>query len=212
MLKENGKREDIPMNKIIKLGVSFKRISNSGKIEYCFVCRCHCGKSFICKSNHISKMKSCGCLGYKRHREVNSKSYSAWSEMKYRCDNPKIWSYKHYGGRGISYCDRWKTFELFYQDMGDAPVGKSLDRKNNEENYSKENCRWATHKEQQRNKRNNRILTINNISKTMIEWSEEEGAVNYKAMGNRVIRGWNDHDIVFHPLHKKLKKKSQNVE
>lgn len=79
------------------------------------------------------------------------KTYRCWSDMKRRCDNPKQKFYQNYGGRGISYDQRWKVFPNFLKDMGEKPEGMSLDRKNNNRNYSKKNCRWATWAEQNRN-------------------------------------------------------------
>jgi len=82
--------------------------------------------------------------------------YTAWALMKQRCSNPNIKEYKHYGGRGITICERWNDFENFYNDMGDKPKPKilySIDRINNDGNYEKLNCRWATWKQQANNKR-----------------------------------------------------------
>ena len=80
--------------------------------------------------------------------------YMAWTNMKTRCDNPKSTQYKWYGGRGITYCEEWAEFENFYDDMFlNWEAGKTLDRKDNNDNYYKENCEWSTHKEQALNRR-----------------------------------------------------------
>lgn len=89
---------------------------------------------------------------------MSERTYHVWKAMKQRCDNPNNPSYANYGGRGITYCPRWHGGlhtggKNFHEDMGDAPVGKSLDRKDNDGPYSKENCRWATKTEQEVNKR-----------------------------------------------------------
>lgn len=90
---------------------------------------------------------------------METKTYKAWGNMLSRCRNKNHPSYKNYGGRGISVCERWLKFENFLEDMGDKPWNLSLDRIDNEKGYSKENCRWATSKEQTRNMRKNvRIL------------------------------------------------------
>lgn len=78
---------------------------------------------------------------------------SRWENMKQRCNNPNNQGYKNYGGRGIKVCGRWHSFENFYADMGDCPEGLTLERKDNDGNYEPGNCRWATWKEQGKNKR-----------------------------------------------------------
>ena len=92
--------------------------------------------------------------------------------MLSRCNNPKNQSFKHYGGRGIKVCERWHDLKLFYEDMGDMPESRSIDRIDVNGDYTPENCRWANSNQQGRNKRNNRILEYNGEKKCLTEWAE----------------------------------------
>lgn len=82
--------------------------------------------------------------------------YESWKAMRKRCLNPNAPKYRLYGGRGITICERWDYFENFREDMGERPIGLSLDRIDNDGNYEPGNCRWATQKEQQNNRSNNK--------------------------------------------------------
>lgn len=87
--------------------------------------------------------------------------YQAWKNMRIRCTDPKAHRYESYGGRGITVCERWQTFENFYADMGDLPEGMTLDRIDPDAGYTPENCRWATPLEQANNKRTTRMVNLN---------------------------------------------------
>jgi len=131
-------------------------------------CLCDCGTERVVWAASFKKnTRSCGCLRSeitgRRSRIINRKhgmwetsEWGAWTSMKERCTNKNHPSYCHYGGRGITVCPQWlKSFENFYADMGPKPAGLTLDRINNDSGYYKENCRWATRKEQSRNQRRN---------------------------------------------------------
>ena len=98
-----------------------------------------------------------------RIRKYRTPTYISWEGMKYRCYTKSNPSYSNYGGRGISVCDRWKSFENFLIDMGEKPYGTSLDRINSNENYSPENCRWANVEIQQNNRSNNNRQIVDGI-------------------------------------------------
>lgn len=89
----------------------------------------------------------------KTHGLGTTSTYHIWYGMLERCRNPKCISWPHYGGRGITVCDQWQTFENFYADMGPRPAGTSIDRIDGNRGYEPGNVRWATELEQQRNRR-----------------------------------------------------------
>ncbi len=124
---------------------------------------------------------------------------AVWKSMKQRCTNPNSKDYAYYGGRGIEVCARWlESFDNFVADMGIRPTGTMLDRIDNDGNYTGDNCRWTTRREQMLNKRSNRILVINGISKPMKLWSEQTG-LDYNLIQTRIARGWEHKKAVTTP-------------
>lgn len=127
----------------------------SGRRAY--LCRCSCGKEFKASVKNIRNggTRSCGCLRQgvnKTHGLSRAKSYRSWANMIQRCTNANTGNYKNYGGRGISVCDDWFSFECFHDDMGDPPSrNHSIGRIDNNGDYKKENCRWETTMQQAQN-------------------------------------------------------------
>lgn len=109
--------------------------------------------------------------------------------MKSRCFNPKDRSYARYGGRGITVCTRWMSFDSFLADMGHPPPGMTLDRLDNDGPYEPGNCRWATKVQQQNNMRSNRVVEFEGRRMSIAEWSRETGLATH-VIRKRLNRGW----------------------
>ena len=124
-----------------------------------------------------------------------------------RCEAPRDISYPRYGGRGISVCDRWRaSFQAFLDDMGERPSKSyQIERDDNDGNYMPENCRWATRKEQARNRRSQTILTFNGESLCVSEWAERMG-VKRGQLQNRINLGWPVERILTEPIHRYTRK------
>jgi len=136
--------------------------------HYLGLYKCQCGREVkaVIKDVKRGHNKSCGCARGEPEtgmRVRHKPEYRTWLSMRQRCFNEKNWAYKYYGEIGITVCDEWnKSFLTFYGDMGDRPSpDHSIDRIDNDLNYCKENCRWATRSEQQRNKGHGRMRNEN---------------------------------------------------
>lgn len=169
-----------------------------------WICRCDCGKEKSIDGRYLrtGQTHSCGCWKKEftqkiaasscvTHGRSNSKMYRLWAHMKERCYKPTHRSYKHYGGRGITVCDRWlNSFELFLSDMGERVGRLTIERIDTNKGYSPENCKWATFLEQAHNKRNTLFLTAFEETKPLIEWSRDARCVvTYEAIKHRLSLG-----------------------
>jgi hypothetical protein len=188
--------------KIINSKVKDKKISK----RY-IKCICDCGNETSVYAGSLTNgcSTSCGCfsLEFQRqskttHGKTSSSEYNTWMGIRGRCLNQNNDAYDDYGGRGISVCKKWMTFEGFYEDMGDKPGPKySIDRVDNNGNYCKENCRWATRTQQVRNRRNTRMLTVDGITMSLPDWAEKTG-VKYATIKDRLNRhGYSDRDAIY---------------
>ena len=167
------------------IGVKFGRLTVESFAEAVkgnkhWNCICACGKKTISSTNSLRKgnATSCGCYRAERrletlvtHGKTGTVIYRRWANMVARCTNPLDPKYQDYGGRGITVCDSWLTFKNFYRDVGEIPKGMTLDRIDNEKGYEPSNIRWASLKDQMRNRR----ITLKFEGKPLAVIAEETG-------------------------------------
>jgi hypothetical protein len=172
-----------------------------------WVCRCECGNEKLVASKLLTagQTKSCGCLRGTHHQaaagSARPRVYRIWQAMLNRCRNPNVQNYARYGGRGIRVCERWMSFENFFADMSDPPSpSHSIDRIEGDGDYEPGNCRWATEKEQQANRRCNRYVTHDGATRTLKEWSQLLGG-SENIVSIRLRNGWTELAAVTTPIH-----------
>ena len=176
-------------------------------------CLCDCGNTTSVRAGHLraGAIRSCGCQeGRPGHRLSRTPAYNAIKSAWHRCGNPSNPKHKDYYGRGIKVCIGWRNPENFVNDMGQPNKGQTLDRIDNNGNYScgkceeckangwPMNCRWASRTTQNRNQRSNHWITARGKTMTMIEWRIETGLPKSTII-NRLKRGWSEEDAVTIP-------------
>ncbi len=193
---------------VVSRGPNYIQLRN-GKLEQTaarWECICDCENTLITSGNRLrsGKTKSCGCIVSTQNKLSTSPSYRSWKAMNQRCYDLKNISYKNYGAKGITVCDRWKdSFHNFLQDMGQRGEGWSIDRINFFGNYSPDNCKWSTAKEQASNKSSNNIISAHGQDNTLAEWAEITG-IPWSTIRKRIyVLGWQIEDALI----KKKKKK-----
>ena len=176
---------------------------SGGGIKY--LCRCDCGteKEVSGKGLRSKVSTSCGCY----NRDVitkfgksvyKEKLYGVWNSIKGRCTNPRDKAFPNYGGRGIGICVEWRKDYKAFRDWAMGHGYKSglwIDRIDCNGPYSPENCRWATPKVQQRNKRNNVVVSIGGKEKSLSEWAEESG-IKFATLRRRLKLGWSEEHLL----------------
>ena len=166
-----------------------------------FLCRCECWniKEILSISLINKKTKSCWCLKIDKSTKLwlsRTRIYKIWTWIKARCDNEKSTHYSYYWWRWITYDKKWENFEWFYEDMKEwYSDNLSIDRINSNKNYCKENCRWTTRKQQQRNMKSNRVYKW----KCIAEWCEELG-LNDSTIRARLREWWSYKKALFTKL------------
>lgn len=177
--------------------------------------QCDCGRIKRIRIDQITtgNTKSCGCKQKELHKDnkprlthggYHTRLYRIYGRMIQRCCNPNYSETQYYLGRGITICKEWMdSFESF-RDWANAngyADNLSIDRIDVNKGYSPDNCRWATAKEQSRNKRNNIVITHNGKSKTLVEWCEDY-KLPYGTIEMRIRRGWNKERAITEPIKK----------
>jgi len=202
-----------PFGRLTVLEYAGKR---NGRTEW--KCQCSCGNVVNVRSQFLvsGHTQSCGCFMLDQIQKSNVKhghdrvgkrtaEYRCWASMNKRCSNQNSKEWHNYGGRGISVCDEWiEDFDAFLAHIGPRPSSRhSIDRfPNNNGNYEPGNVRWATQKEQSRNTRVNRLITIDGMTKCLVELCEIYG-ITENAVSNRLKSGWSIEDAFKNPIQKR---------
>ena len=167
-----------------------------------YMCKCVCGNETVVYGSNLrgGTTKSCSCLtkepyirGRMTHGLKNNRSYNTWVAMIARCSDARNADYRDYGGRGIKVCNRWRDSVIaFVEDMGERPRGMSIDRIDNNGDYTPTNCRWGTAGEQSRNKRNTITVMYGGESKCLKDWAlDKRSVVKYTTLYARITKhGW----------------------
>ena len=181
--------------------------SQEGTLQW--LCRCDCGNERIVRGTALRRgnSRSCGCYAadqrHTGHRLSDTPEYHCWRNMRERCLNPTNVAYRHYGQRGITVCADWNLFERFLSDMGRRPSPThSLDRIDNDGDYTPSNCRWATREEQRRNMRTPLVypnLTVNGETLSLTAWAKRLGS-SREVIRERLKLGWPVHLAVTTPV------------
>ena len=205
----------------MKIGDKFNKIEiveilseKTKRGERLFKCRCECGKELIVPRYRFGLKKciySCGCSDKRKTAGGKHKHplHNVWVDMKNRCYYEKDIGYRRYGGRGIAVCDEWRNnFMSFYNwSMENGyEKGLQLDRIDNNRNYEPSNCRWTDSITQNNNKGNNRLLTYNGETKTIMEWSRLTG-IKRSTIAERLKRNWTIEDALTTPFDRRYKKR-----
>jgi hypothetical protein len=193
------------------------RAPNRGRrVSWC--CRCDCGKTITVTTLHLrgGDTQSCGCRAADVSRAniqiahaANTAhghcvggytpTYRSWANMRSRCENSGVKEYADYGGRGIRVCTRWQSFENFLLDMGERPADLTLDRVDNNGNYEPRNCRWATRRTQQNNRRRNSRLTFAGETLSLSEWSRRT-SIPLSTLRGRLRLRWTAEQALSKPV------------
>lgn len=208
--------------KLVVLGKSVDKNKDAKPGRFYWKCKCDCGNVIDVREDSLlstsRSARSCGCLrseSLKKHYAEHPKQskhghsrerlFNIWYLMIYRCSSEKFMSYKNYGGRGISVCNEWTDTETGYESFKVWAENNgyndelTIDRIDNNGDYTPENCRWIKMSEQACNKRNNILIEYDNRVQTASEWAREID-MPYKTFMNRIYLGWDIERVFTQPL------------
>ena len=179
--------------------------SNDNKVrDALWNCKCDCGMVGVVsgaelRHGYSTQCKCCAVVELTRHGLTHTSVWNTWRNMRSRCENPKDSGYGNYGARGIKVCDEWQSFDAFYKDMGPKPTPRhSIERKNGSLGYFKDNCVWATQKEQMNNMRRNMMIEFNGKTLTLSQWCDML-SIPYNRTRLRIYKGWSASDAFLKP-------------
>lgn len=193
--------------------LAFSHVASGGRQMYLSQCDCGTLRPVSLAAMKNGHAISCGCLQREKvtiHGGTKQRLFRIWDHIKYRCLCPTCDAYKNYGGRGITLCQEWLNYENFrnWAFSNGYADGLTIDRIDVNGNYCPENCRWVTNKEQQRNKRNNRMITFGGKTQCISAWCEElhmkKGLVS-----KRLDAGWSIERALLTPTQIKQKNKGE---
>jgi hypothetical protein len=183
-----GKNIDLVGQRFGRL-VAQKRVNNDARGQTRYECLCDCGEISIALSANLRRRftTSCGCSqGKYTHGLCRTPEHSVWHSMMQRCHNSNNSSFCRYGAKGITVCESWCNFENFFNDMGKRPSpNHSIDRIDGTKGYYKENCRWATCAEQNRNTSRNILISFMGKTQCLKDWSVEF-CIPYSTLSYRI--------------------------
>jgi len=161
-------------------------------------CQCDCGNLHIVGGRYLrsGKSKSCGCIA-RPHGMSYTKEFACWKHILERCYNSNCAGYADYGGRGIGICERWRaSFIAFFEDMGNIPNGKSIERIDNAGDYSKDNCRWASPLEQQQNTRQTKPCRVFGTAYTSIGSASRSMGISRSTLRWRIDNHFDGYEVM----------------
>lgn len=176
-------------------------VSYSGDKKWKCKCRCGTERPVLTSALNSGRSQSCGCADGKQRRTVRpdfakhgmsgTPTWISWVGMIQRCTDPNLPSYKDYGAKGVTVCERWLDFANFYADMGERPPGLTLERRDRAKGYDPDNCEWATRTTQAENRSITHWIEIGGRRHTLTEWARMQGILQ-PTVSMRLKRGWTE--------------------